>query len=411
MNRVVRIGIFSVSVVIFCYAGLGHVLGRTPDDKSYKSMLVYSEVLQKIQQDYVDQPNMHLVTAGSLRGLLESLDPESSYLTPREYAEYKQKLQNAGSGESGLTLSKRFGYIIVISVLPESPAEKAGIHSGDIFESIGGFTTRDMSVGQALNLLTGQPGSGVKVSVVRRGRAQPEEVDLVRQKLTPAKINSQKVDPDVLVLRLPSLDPGRAEDVRSRLLEAEKQGIRKVILDVRECGRGPVSEAISVARLFVSSGTLATLRGQTVSTQVFSADSSKVVWKNPVSVLIDGTTSGAAEVLASAIAANHRGDVVGERTFGLASEQKLITLDDGAALTLTVANYYNPGGKSILEEGVIPSEVVHATAADESDTSDEDVTPPDTHKEPFAGPRPLSPEDPIFRKALELLKTPVKKAA
>jgi len=411
MNRAVRIGIFSASVVIFCYAGLGHVLGRTPDDKSYKSMLVYSEVLQKIQQDYVDEPNMHLVTAGSLRGLLESLDSESSYLTPREYAEYKQKLQNAGTGESGLTLSKRFGYIIVISVLPESPGEKAGIHSGDIFESIGGFTTRDMSVGQALNLLTGQPGSGVKVSVIRRGRAQPEEVDLVRQKLPPAKINSQKADPDVLVLRLPSFDPGRAEDVRSRLLDAEKQGIHKVILDVRECGRGPVSEGVSVARLFVSSGTLATLRGQTVSTQIFSADPSKVVWKNPVSVLIDGTTSGAAEVLASAIGANHRGDVVGERTFGLASEQKLITLDDGAALILTVANYYNPGGKSILEEGVIPSEVVHAAAADEGDAGDEDAAAPDTQKEPFAGPRPLSPEDPIFRKALELLKTPAKKAA
>src|SRR5258708_8801415 len=129
-------------------------------------MLVYSEVLQKIQQDYVDQPNMHLVTAGSLRGLLESLDPESSYLTPREYAEYKQKLQSAGSGESGLTLSKRFGYIIVISVLPESPAEKAGIHSGDIFESIGGFTTRDISLGHALKLLPATPGSAVKDSGV-----------------------------------------------------------------------------------------------------------------------------------------------------------------------------------------------------------------------------------------------------
>jgi carboxyl-terminal processing protease len=411
MNRAARVGILAVSVAIFCYAGIGHVLGRTPDDKTYKSMLVYSEVLQKIQQDYVDEPNMHLVTAGSLRGLLESLDAQSSYLTPREYAEYKQKLQNAGTAESGLTLSKRFGYVIVISVLPESPAEKAGIHSGDIFESIGGFTTRDMSVGQALNLLSGQPGSGIKLSVIRRGKAQPEEVDLVRQKLGPAKITSQKADPDVLVLRLHSLDPGRAEEVRNRLLDAEKQGVRKVILDLRECGRGPVSEGVSVARLLVSSGTLATLRGQTVSGQVFSADSSKVVWKNPVSVLIDGTTSGAAEVLASAIVANHRGDVVGERTFGLASEQKLITLDDGAALILTVSNYYNPGGKSILEEGVIPSEVVHAAAADEVDTGDEDAAAPDTQKEPPAGPRPLSPEDPIYRKALELLKTPAKKAA
>jgi len=422
MNRAARVGILAISVAIFCYAGIGHVLGRTPDDKSYKSMLVYSEVLQKIQQDYVDEPNMHLVTAGSLRGLLESLDAQSSYLTPREYAEYKQKLQNAGTAESGLTLSKRFGYVIVISVLPESPAEKAGIHSGDIFESIGGFTTRDMSVGQALNLLSGQPGSAIKVSVIRRGKAQPEEVDLVRLKLAPSKITSLKADPDVLVLRLPSLDPGRAEDVRNRLLEAEKQGVHKVILDLRECGRGPVSEAVSVARLFVSSGTLATLRGQTLSAQVFSADPSKVIWRNPVSVLIDGTTSGAAEVLASAVVTNHRGDVVGERTFGLASEQRLITLDDGAALILTVANYYNPAGKSILEEGVIPSEVVHAAAADEVDTGDEDAPPsappekgaaqgPETQKEPRLVPRPLSPEDPVYRKALELLKTPAKKAA
>jgi carboxyl-terminal processing protease len=411
MNRTARIGILIVSVVIFCYAGLGHVLGRTPDDKAYKSLTVYSEVLQKIQQDYVDEPNLHLVTTGSLHGLLESLDAQSSYLTAREYAEYKQKIAANTIGDAGLTISKRFGYVIVVSVLSDSPGAKAGIHSGDIFESVAGFTTRDMSVGQATNFFHGQPGTAVKVGVIRRGKAEPEEIDLVREKLAPSKIVSEKVEPDVLALRLPSLDPGRADEIRAKLVEAEKQGIHKLILDVRECGRGPVPEAIAVARLFVPSGTLSTLRGQTVSTQIFSADPSKVVWKEPVSVLIDATTSGAAEVLASAIGANHRGDVVGERTFGLASEQKLITLDDGAALFLTVANYYNPGGKSILEEGVIPSEVVHAVADDDSDAADDDSAAADgTQKEP-AAPRPLSPEDQIFRKALELLKAPQKKAA
>src|SRR5580700_5122655 len=183
MNRKARFGIIAVSVAIFCHAGIGHVLGRTPDDRAYKSLTVYGEVLQKIQADYVDEPNMHLVTAGSLHGLLESLDPESSYLTPREYTEYKQKQQNAGTGETGLNLSKRFGYIIVISVLPESPAEKAGLHSVDILESVAGFTTRDMSVGQAMNFMNGQIGTGVKVGVVRRGKADPDEVDLVREKL------------------------------------------------------------------------------------------------------------------------------------------------------------------------------------------------------------------------------------
>jgi carboxyl-terminal processing protease len=295
-------------------------------------------------------------------------------------------------------------------VLPDSAGAKAGIHSGDIFESIGGFTTRDMSVGQAMNLLTGPAGSGVKVAVIRRGKATPDEVDVVREKLTAVKITSQKADPDILALRLTSLDPGRADEVRGRLTEAEKQGIHNVILDLRECGRGPVSEAISVARLFVPSGTLATLRGQTVSSQTFSAEPKQVVWKGRVSVLIDATTSGAAEVLASAIEANHRGDVVGERTFGLASEQKLITLDDGSALILTTANYYNPSGKAILEEGVTPTEAVHATLEDDSEVDDSapDATP---NKELPQGPRPLSPEDPIYRKALELVKAPVKKAA
>jgi carboxyl-terminal processing protease len=410
MNRAARIGVLCVSVVIFCYAGLGHVLGRTPDDKAYKSLTVYSEVLQKIQQDYVDEPNLHLVTSGALHGLLESLDPQSSYLTAREYTEYKQKQAANANGDAGLTLSKRFGYIIVVSVLPDSPAEKAGIHSGDIFESVAGFTSRDMSVGQAMNFLHGQPGSGVKVGVIRRGKADPDEVDLVREKLATAKIITAKVDPDILVLRLPSLDPGRADEIRLKLQDAEKQGIHKVVLDVRDCGRGPVSEAIAVAKLFVPSGTLVTLRGQTVTTQVFAADPGKVVWKAPVSVLIDATTSGSAEVLASAIVTNHRGDVVGERTFGLASEQKLISLDDGAALFLTVANYYNGDGKSILEEGVVPSEVVRASAEDDTDSGEDDGGSADAQKEPVA-PRPLSPEDPIFRKALELLKAPQKKAA
>jgi carboxyl-terminal processing protease len=412
MNRAARIAIISVSVVIFCYAGLGHVLGHATDDKAYKSLTVYGEVLQKIQQDYVDDPNMRTVTAGSLHGLLESLDAQSSYLTPREYDEYKKKLASSSTGDTGLTLSKRYGYVIVLSVLPDSPGTKAGIRSGDIFESIAGFTTRDMSVGQALNLLSGQPGSGVKIAVIRRGKATPEEVDIVREKLSTPKIITQKVDPDILVLRLPSLDAGRAEEVRNRLIEAEKQGIHKVILDLRECGRGPVSEAIAIARLFVPSGTLTTLRGQTVSTQVFAAEPKQVVWKGPVSALVDVTTSGAAEVLASAMIANHRGDVVGERTFGLASEQKLITMDDGAALILTVANYYNPGGKAILEEGVTPTEVVRAVAEDDSDSGDEEPAPaPENQKEPGLGPRPLSPEDPIYHRALDLLKTPVKKAA
>ena len=410
MNRLAKIGIVSLSVVIFSYVGLGHVLGQTSDDKTYRSLTVFGEVLQKVQQDYVDEPNVRMVTAGSLHGLLESLDPQSSYLTPREYAEYKQKLANPGTGETGVTLSKRLGYILVVSVLPESPAQKAGLHAGDILESVAGFTTRDMSVGQALNLLAGAPGTGVKVSAIR-GRAEPQPIDLVREKLAPPKIVSQKVDPDILVLRLPSLDRGRAEEVRERLMQAVKQGVHKVVLDVRDCGRGDVAEAVGIAQLFLSSGTVSNLSGQTVSRQITYADPAKVVWKGPLSLLINTSTSGAAEVLASAMVSRRRGDVVGERTFGLASEQKLIPLEDGSAIFLTVANYMNADEKPILEEGVTPTEVVRASASPDENDTDEDSSGAGNSKVAPVEPRPLSPEDPVLRKAIELLKAPAKKAA
>src|SRR5271169_3663769 len=415
MNRFARYGILTVSILIVSYVGVGHVLGRTANDKAYKSLTVYSEVLQKIQQDYVDEPNMHLVTAGSLHGLLESLDSESSYLTPREYTEYREKSANPGTGESGLSLSKRSGYIVVTSVLLDSPGEKAGLHSGDFLESIAGFTTREMSVGQAKNLLAGQPGTAVKVGVIRRGRTDPETVDVVRQKLATPKLIVQKVDNDTLAFRFPTLDPGRAEELRTHLLDAQKQGISRIILDVRDSGRGQDSEAIAIARLFIPAGTLTTLKGQTVPEQVFAADPSKVVWKAPVSVLMEVTTTGPAEVLASAFANTKRGDLVGERTFGLASEQKLIPVEDGGALILTVANYYNADGKSILEEGVAPTEVVHAASSltDDADEGDDASAATGPQKEPPPGPKPLSADDPVLRRALELLKAPAtaKKAA
>src|SRR5260370_19123692 len=136
MSRAARIGIVCVSVPIFSYVGIGQVLVRTTHDKAYKSLSVYGEVLQKVQQDYVDDPNMRTVTAGSLHGMLESLDAQSSYLTPREYDEYKKKFANAGIAETGLTPRNLFRYIILLPVLPDRHSTKAGMRFGDLFESI-----------------------------------------------------------------------------------------------------------------------------------------------------------------------------------------------------------------------------------------------------------------------------------
>ena len=273
-----------------------------------------------------------------------------------------------------------------------------------------GFTTREMSTGQAKNLMAGQPGTSVKVGVIRRGKTDPEELDLVRAKIPEPKLIVQQVDKDTLAIRFPTLGAGRKEEVKAKLLEAEKQGVTHVILDLRDCGRGSSTEAIEIAKLFVPSGTLTKLQGQTIPQQIFAADPSKTIWKGSVSVLMDGTTTGAAEVLAAAIANTKRGDLVGDRTFGLASEQKLIPLDDGAAIILTVGNYMNADGKSILDEGVAPTEVVRAASTGEGDDGEE-AEATGTAKEPPPAPRPLSADDPVLQKALQLLKTPAKKAA
>src|SRR6202158_4618434 len=321
-GRPARISVVTLSVVVFLYVGLGFVLGKTTDDKSYRSLSVYGEVLQHIQEDYVDEPNMAVVTSGAMHGLLESLDPMSGYLSPREYADYRDRTKNAVRGEVGMTVSKRYGYIVIVSVVPDGPAGKATLRSGEILESIGGFATRDMGVGQANALLQGAPGTPVKMAVIRRGKTEPQEVSINRAVIGPEHIVADRVAEDVAYVRLPAMETLDVTELREKLVQFDKQGLHKLVLDLRDCTRGQVQEAVSAAQLFISSGKITAIEGQTVPRKEFSAEPDKVVWRSPVDVLISPSTSGAAEVLAAAIKGNKRGEALGERTLGIRSEER-----------------------------------------------------------------------------------------
>jgi carboxyl-terminal processing protease len=398
MSRLARISVVTLSVVVFLYVGLGYVLGKTSDDKSYRSLSVFGEVLQHIQGDYVDEPNMTLVTAGALHGLLESLDPQSGYLSAREYADYRDRMKNSLHGEAGMTVSKRYGYIVIVSVVPDGPAEKASLRDGEILEAIGGFSTRDMSVGQATMLLQGAPGTVAKVAIVRRGKTEPQEISITRAVIGPQHIVAERVAEDIAYVRLPAIETLDVTELRDKLVQFDKQGMHKLVLDLRDCTRGQVPDAIAAAQFFLPSGKITSLEGQTVARKEFSAEPDKVVWRAPVDVLIAPSTSGAAEILAAAIKGNKRGEILGERTFGTASEQKVIPLDDGGAVILTVAFYSTPEGKSIVEEGVAPTLEVHPKTQDPSEN-------PDTEEPVPLGPGQLpKSDDPVYNKALELLK-------
>jgi carboxyl-terminal processing protease len=396
MNRTTRNAVLCVSVLVLAYVAFGYALGQAASERAYRSLTVFSEVLQHIQQDYVEEPDLRSVTAGALHGLLEALDPYSSYMSSAEYAEYKAKKQSGAAGEAGLALSKRFGYIAVVAVAPGSPAEKAGLRHGDVLESIAGFTTREMSVGQAENLLSGEPGTTVKVSVVRRAATEPFEVTLTLDRLAPPKLRverfpdaAERTGTGTAYIRVPTLTAAVVADLREQLVQLDRQGARQLIVDLRDCARGENAEAVAAAQLFLPSGKIASLRGQKFDNREFVADPARVVWRHPMAVLISGSTSGPAEILAAAISSNQRGQTIGSRSFGSASEQRLMPLEDGAALILTVAKYYTPDGKPVLEEGVAP------TVAFES--SDEETA------QGAAGERRDYRQDPLVRRALEIL--------
>ena len=322
-----------VSAVIFAYVTAGYVMGKSQDSSAFRALTVYSEVMNYVQRDYVDDPNIKLVTNGSLHGLHDSLDPESSYLTPLEYTDYKEKTANKPKAEAGMAVTKRFGYIGVISALPDSPAEKSGLRFGDILEKIAGLQHQpDGHRAGAEVLLSGEPGAVVKLSVIRRGKQEPQDMEITLGKLSAPKLVEDKLQGDIAYLRVPEFEVGATKQIRDDLVQFNKQGAHKLILDLRDCAIGDDAEGIATAQLFLSSGTITTLKGQTVASVVSSADASKVVWTQPVTVLIGNSTAGPAEILASAIGDNKRGDTIGDRTYGNASVQKLIPLDDGSGI-------------------------------------------------------------------------------
>src|SRR3984893_7829932 len=388
----------SFAVLLFVVAGslgLGGVHASS-NEGSYRQVQGYSEGLSRVESEYVEDPNIPKVTDGALHGLVESLDANSSYLTAAAYKAYKTHNTEA-KGEIGATVSKRFGYADVVSVLPGSPAEKAGIEDTDIFESIEGQSTRDMSLPEIRTALSGTPGSTVNVSVVRARRAEPQKMVIARDFVTIPPVSEKMLEDGIGYVKVDALTKGKAQEIAAKIKSLEKSGAKKLVLDLRNSSEGEESEGVATANLFLNHGTITYLQGQKFPREAFNADAAKAVTSLPVAVLVNKGTAGAAEVVAAAILENARGDVVGDKTFGDGSVQKTIDLPDGGALILSVAKYYSPSGKAIQESAVTPNVLV----ADETENAivDEEEQQPSV-EEPEAKPK-NAPDDQLH-KAIEV---------
>ncbi len=388
----------SLAILLFTLVGGFVNVRASSNDGAYRQLSVYSEVLSRIRTEYVEEPNIPAVTEGALHGLLESLDANSSYLSPAQYKQYRS-IKSDGKADIGADVSKRFGYAAVVAIIPGGPAEKAGVENSDIFESIEGKSTRDMSLAEIHSLLAGDPGTSVTVSVVRPRRAEPQKVVITREIVAIPPVTDKMLADSVGYIKLDTFSKGKAQEVAGKIRDLQKQGARKLVLDLRNCAGGDEAEGIATANLFLDHGTIAYLQGQKFPRQAFNADPAKDITKLPVAVLVNRGTAGPAEIVAASILENARGDVVGDKTFGDGSVQKLIDMPDGSALILSVAKYYSPAGKAIQDSAVTPNILV-ADNDDDAGLPDDDqqVTPEDQTQKPKNLP------DDQLNKALEVLK-------
>ena len=388
---------FSLLIIGFVLIGGLGVRASTNDGGAYKQLGVYSEVLSRIRSEYVEDPNVSLVTDGALHGLLESLDANSSYLSPTEYKRYKER-KNDGKANIGASLSKRFGYAAVVAVIPGGPGDKAGIESGDIIEAVEGRSTRDMSLAEIQNLMMGQPGSNINLSIVRARRAEPQKITVTRDVVTAPPVTDRIMEPGIGYIKADTLTKGKAQEIANKVKELQRGGAKKLLLDLRNCAGGEEGEGIGVANLFLSRGLITYLQGQKYPRETFNADPQKSITNLPLVVLVNRGTAGPAEIVAASILENARGDVLGDKTFGSGSIQKVIEVPDGSALILSVAKYYSPNGKAIQDNAVTPNIVVAAEEDNLLPDDEEDSLQPARDKK-------QTREDEQLKRGIEVLKS------
>ena len=420
-----------LSATLTLYTAVGGWIStraQQPANDPNAQLRIFESVLQHIQNDYVDEPNMEKVRAGALRGLAYGLDPYSTYLTPEQVKEY-----NAGNKDNlvgiGAEMSQVASYLYVIAPMKGSPADQAGIKAGDIIEYIDNKATRDISLYDAKQLLNGAAGSEVKLRVLR-ANSSPLTVTVKRGSSRAAAAEARMDANRVGILRINSLNDGESNEAKAKLQDLLKQGAQKIVIDLRDTAGGSLNEAVAVANFFIKDGVIAqTVGREGKALKTFPADPKANLFTGPVVAMIDTGTAGAAEVVASALIDRNRAQVVGEKSFGAGTEQQLFTLRGGDGLLLTTVKWANSNGKTFLGEdrahsGVAPSvevkgqEVSESVDPDELTGNDDDsIKQPEQGNEkrdvaPAPATKPAPAEDLQLKKALELLKDkPAQRAA
>lgn len=372
MNRRGRALVLAVSMSIVLFAAIGGFMSRAmaarEEGSSYEHLRIFEDVVSLITSNYVEDVDLDKVMHGAMHGLADGLDPDSAYLDVKQVGAYEKNDPLAG-GQTGIELTRQY-YLRVIAARDGSPAARAGLQPGDYIRAIDGQSTRDTSVFEGTRLLRGQPGTKVRLTVLRGNAADPHDVELTREELPALAVTSRIAAPGAGYLRVAEFGRNTDDQIKSEVASLQKAGATRLIIDLRGNAFGEVESGLAAARLFVSSGTLAYRQDRGKEKEAVAAASADGGIGLPVTLLTDNGTAGAAELFAGALQGNKRADLIGERTRGRAARQKLVRLPDGSGLLLTHMFYLLPGGGAIHEKGLVPDVAV------EQPTWDFGQTPP-----------------------------------
>lgn len=351
---------------IICFAcgllissiGLAEKSKKTDD--LYKELELFSDTVSIIRSDYVEEPQAKDLIYGALKGMLSSLDPYSQFMDPDTYNEMKIETEGEFGG-IGIEITIQDDLLTIISPIDDTPAFEAGLKAGDKIVKIEGEITKDLTLIEAVKKLRGKPGTNVNVTILRESEKKLLDFSITRSIIKIESIKkSEVIESDIGYIRLVEFQEKTQRDLEEALRNLEGQGIKGLILDLRNNPGGLLDSAVEVAGKFLEEGkTIVSTKGRIESQNlIFKSKNKNRHLDYPIVVLINGGSASASEIVAGAIQDNRRGITIGTKSFGKGSVQTVVPLSDGSAVRLTTSKYFTPSGKSIHGEGIMPDIVV-----------------------------------------------------
>ena len=350
-----RISLWLVSITLLFLLTVAPGPTVAAKDDHFEALKRFSQVLDMVESHYVKPVSRKDLIDNSIKGMIEELDPHSTFLTPEDYKDMQVDTAGKFSG-IGIEISLDQGRLIVVSPIEDTPAFKAGLQAGDLILEIDGESTQDMTLMDAVRRIRGKKGTEVNLLILHEDSKKPEEVSIVRATIPIVTVKTDSLEDGYLYLRLTKFSESTTRNMRQEIAEFEKQhGLKGIVLDLRNNPGGLLGQAVSVADTFIDDGTLVYIQGKDESNRkdfYAARDDSDV--QVPLVAIINAGSASASEIVAGALQDHKRALVVGEPSFGKGSVQTIVPMSDGSAVKLTTALYYTPNGRSIQATGIEP---------------------------------------------------------